>query len=275
MFCSFGESWWSTFEVLHHLTQIQISARSPSPHASIGNFQNLTGCNSKAFAFFSLYCHWYIQLQKERLDPLQIAVVFNFHLSKTNQRQLFKPYVSSMRGWLLCGESSLIFCEGWMTVWQYTPIHSASQIKCSQQQPWDTFTRSPAPSRRGERATRPPWQRERERKRKTEKEWDVEVFCDLGCGGWGVMSVLVLRILDPLLTAPLLQEVYAFVSTAYTQTRTPRAQRALPSYGTTHIESPFSPAHHIYTEFSHRFSSHLYSYLSQRQKFNAQGTAWS
>lgn len=89
------------------------------------------------------------------------------------------------------------------------------------------------------------------------------------------MSVLVLRILDPLLTAPLLQEAYAFVSTAYTQTRTQRAQRALPSYGTTHIESLYSPARHIYTEFSHRFSSHLYSYLSQRQKFNAQGTAWS
>ncbi|CAM4726717.1 unnamed protein product [Leuciscus chuanchicus] len=75
--------------------------------------------------------------------------------------------------------------------------------------------------------------------------------------------------------APLLQEVYAFVSTAYTQTRTQRAQRALPSYGTTHIESLYSPARHIYAEFSHRFSSHLYSYLSQRQKFNAQGTAWS
>lgn len=98
------------FEVLHHLTHQQVSARSPSPRAYIVTFQKLTGCNSKAF--FSLYCHWYIQLQKERLDPLQIAVVFNFHLSKTNQRRLFKPYVSSIRGRLLCGESSLIFCEG-------------------------------------------------------------------------------------------------------------------------------------------------------------------
>ncbi len=104
---------------------------------------------------------------------------------------------------------------------------------------------------------------------------NAEVFGDLGYGGWGEMSVLILRIPDPLLTEPLLQEVYAFVSAVHTQTQTLRVQRALPSFGTTRAESPFSPARHIYAEFSHRFSSHLYSYLSQRQKFNAQGTAWS